>query len=171
MIEIHNKNELNSLKMELTRNTLQMYRFIIVIILVAVSINSAAQHEGSPRIESLFQVIINVDSMEKQVKFYRDVLGLTVVYPEDSRNIYKEPFVRFQTGGAFLTLHSGRSASKTIPNHRISFKVANLESVRLYLQRKKVTVGEIRNPAPSVYVLDCKDPEGNVFHMESTLRD
>lgn len=122
-------------------------------------------------IESLFQVIINVRDMGTQVRFYRDVLNLTTVYPKQSDDWGKEAFVRFETGGAFLVLHGGRQTRNAGQEPRISFRVGRLVLAREYLLRAGIEVSEIRNPAPRVYVVDGKDPEGNTFHLESDRGD
>lgn len=122
-------------------------------------------------ITSLFQVIQNVKSMEDQVRFYRDVLGLKVVYPAEIKDTASETFVRFETGGAYLVLHSGRKTDNAGQEPRLSFRVENLTQSREFLVRSGVEAGPLRNPAPNVYVVDCKDPEGNTFHLEADRLD
>lgn len=141
-------------------------RFALIIVFMMFSFQGFSQTEAL-KIESLFQIILNVRDMEKQVKFYRDVLGLNVVYPPQSENLHKETFVRFDTGGAALVLHAGRNTEQAGQEPRISFRVTRLQDSRNYLLKAKIVAGEIRNPAPGVFVVDCKDPEGNTFHLES----
>jgi predicted enzyme related to lactoylglutathione lyase len=144
---------------------------LLSIITLFSSLVSLGQTEKPIIIESLFQVILNVKDMERQVKFYKDVLGLKIIYPAESKNIHLENFVRFETGGANLVLHAGRQTKNAGQEPRISFRVSNLKAAREFMLKSKVSTGEIRNPAPGVYVLDCKDPEGNIFHLESFKSD
>jgi predicted enzyme related to lactoylglutathione lyase len=143
-------------------------KLLSTISLLVLSVLSEAQDKKPIVIESLFQVILNVMSMEDQVVFYRDVLGLKIIYPAQIKNISTENFVRFETGGANLVLHLGRESGNAGQEPRLSFKVTDLTSSRDFLISKRIIVGPIRNPAPNVFVIDCKDPEGNTFHLESS---
>jgi predicted enzyme related to lactoylglutathione lyase len=142
--------------------------FSILIFLVLFNPSNAQVQNDSMKIESLFQVIINVKNMETQVKFYRDVLGLKIIYPADTKNIYAETFVRFETGGAWLVLHGGRKTNNAGQEPRMSFRVKNIKAAREHILMKGYKAGDIRNPAPGVYVVDCKDPENNTFHLEAS---
>ncbi len=114
----------------------------------------------------LFQVILNVRDMATQLRFWRDVMGFPVVYPERSADLYKEPFVRLEAGGASLVLHSGRTTENQNQEPRLSFMTDALGETRARLLRLGVRLSVIRSPAPGVFVVDGRDPEGNVFHLE-----
>lgn len=117
---------------------------------------------------SLFQLIVNVRDMNAQVTFYRDVLGLSVVYPTDKSDYSRESFVRLQSDRIFLALHSGRQSTHNQDEPRMSFLSGDLVGMQKKLKQIGVDVADvIRTPAPGVRVLDARDPEGNAFHLES----
>lgn len=114
----------------------------------------------------LFEVIVYVRDMEAQVRFYRDVLGLSITWPDGLVDYSAEHWVAFDAGGVTLALHSGgESPSGTPP--RFGFKVDDIGTTRSQLIAHGVPCGEVRDPAPGVQVVDCKDPEGNGFFIES----
>lgn len=105
----------------------------------------------------LFEVVLTVDDMEAQTRFYREVLGLEV---EGQSGFW----TTFRTGACTLALHGGgRGEGDGV---RIVFKVDDVEAERRRLVAAGVELGEIRSPANGVLVLDCRDPEGNPFHLE-----
>ena len=125
---------------------------------------------GNAGIDGLLQVILNVHDMNRQVAFYRDVLGLVMLYPGgvgEDFDFSNEYFVRFDTGSGWIALHAGRKQPNNGEEPRISFAARDLDAARGYLLGNGVSVGEIRSPAPGVQVLDARDPEGNVFHLET----
>lgn len=125
--------------------------------------------QNSAPIGSLFQVILNVRDMERQVQFYRDTLGFRVVLPEGKSDFAKETFVRLQTGGADLALHAGRVSPPGKDEPRLSFMTKNIREARERLLQAGLTPSAIRTPAPGVLVVDCRDPEGNAFHLEARV--
>ena len=120
-------------------------------------------HHDSP---VLFQVILNVKDMQSSVDFYTNVLELQLSYPLDMDDYTNVPFVRLESGGMRLSLHRGRTDKNNGQEPRISFMVNDIKSWEEYLKKQNVSMGPIRSPYTGVYVLDCKDPEGNVFHIE-----
>ncbi|MEE8155371.1 MAG: VOC family protein [Phycisphaerales bacterium] len=129
--------------------------------------NNDAPGPESRSIGRLFQVIINVRDMDKQIAFYRDVMGFTIVYPLEVDDYSREDFVRFDTGGANLVLHKGRRNSNAGDEPRLSFMTDNIEAVRSRLVKAGIWIDVIRSPAPGVLVADARDPEGNAFHIEA----
>ncbi len=135
---------------------------------------SLSENEPTPtrddrRIGTLFQVIVNVRNMPGQVAFYRDVMGFPVVYPPTGRP-EDEDFVRFDTGGAYLVLHRGRTRPNAGDEPRLSFITPDIRATRRRLLGEGVAVAEIRSPASGVLVADARDPEGNAFHIEEHVR-
>ncbi len=116
----------------------------------------------------LMEVIVHVQDMNSQVAFYRDKLGLRVSYPMGTEDYSKEGWVTLETGRCVLALHDGgRVRLGESPSHRIVFRTEDIHAARNQLLRKGVQAGEIRSPAPEVQVFEARDPEGNVFSIES----
>ena len=118
---------------------------------------------------TLFQVIVNVKDMGAQIAFYRDLMGLPIVYPQGVDDYTTQEFVRFDTGGAYLVLHAGRSTDNVGDEPRLSFMTTDLHGFRERLLAEGIVADEIRSPAPGVLVVDARDPEGNAFHLESRV--
>lgn len=116
---------------------------------------------------SLCEIIIYVSDMDAQVRFYRDTLGLQIAYPSGLDDYADEHWVVFDTGECSLALHGGGSKEFGKDAPRFVFNVDDISCVRDALIARGVPVGEIRSPADGVEVVDCKDPEGNVFSIES----
>jgi catechol 2,3-dioxygenase-like lactoylglutathione lyase family enzyme len=114
----------------------------------------------------LFEVILYVRDMDVQVRFYRDVLSLRITWPDGLTDYSSEHWVAFDAGGVTLALHSGGETPAGTPP-RFGFKVEDIEEVRAHLLERNVVCSETRSPAPGVLVVDCKDPEGNGFFIES----
>jgi catechol 2,3-dioxygenase-like lactoylglutathione lyase family enzyme len=114
----------------------------------------------------LFEVILYVREMDAQVRFYREVLGLSITWPDGLADYSAEHWVAFDAGGVTLALHSGGEGPVGTPP-RFGFKVQDIELVLSELIGRAVPCSEVRSPAPGVLVCDCLDPEGNGFFIES----
>jgi catechol 2,3-dioxygenase-like lactoylglutathione lyase family enzyme len=114
---------------------------------------------------SLFEVIVYCRDMQAQVAFYREQLGLSITWPTGLADYSDEHWVSFATAGATLALHSGGEAPQGTPP-RFGFRVGNLAHCKEELTSRGVACGEIRQAAPGILVLDCRDPEGNGFFLE-----
>jgi predicted enzyme related to lactoylglutathione lyase len=117
---------------------------------------------------NLMEVILYVQDMQKQVKFYRDTLGLKVTYPQvaDYSNEY---WVEFDTGACTLALHGGGNGKIGEDAPRLVFKVEDINSARYELGERGVKLSEIREPTPNHFLCDATDPEGNHFSIEARL--
>ena len=115
----------------------------------------------------LHEIIVYVSDMDAQVRFYRDTLGLQIVHPTALDNYTDEYWVVFNTGECSLALHGGGSKQFGKDAPKFVFKVDDVSHVRKSLIASGVSVGEMRSPAAGVQVVDCKDPEGNVFSIET----
>ncbi len=116
----------------------------------------------------LMEVILHVKDMNAQVEFYRDKLGLRVTWPQRVSDYTKEGWVTFETGACVLALHGGgRTRHGESPSHRIVFRVDDIHRAREKLLNRGVSPGEIRSPAPEVFVFEGKDPEGNILSFEA----
>src|SRR5262245_13041338 len=109
----------------------------------------------------LIEVILYVQDMAAQVHFYRDILGLPVLEPAGAAELSQAYWVVLDGGGFRLVLHGGgqRRLGDDTPN--LGFRVADIRAAREHLLHHNVRVGEIRNPVPTSWVVDCHDPEGN----------
>ena len=109
----------------------------------------------------LIEVILYVQNMAEQVRFYRDILGLTVTEPTGVTDFRNEYWVVLDGGGFRLVLHGGgqRRLGEDTPN--LGFRVDDIQTAREHLINNGVQVGEIRSPVPTSWVIDCRDPEGN----------
>ena len=109
----------------------------------------------------LIEVILYVENMTEQVHFYRDILGLNITEPEGVTDFSNEFWVVLDGGGFRLVLHGGgqRRLGEDTPN--LGFRVTDIHAAREHLLKHGVRAGEIRNPVPTSWVIDCRDPEGN----------
>ncbi|MGE3315061.1 MAG: VOC family protein [Planctomycetaceae bacterium] len=116
-------------------------------------------------IGTLGEVILYVEDMPKQVRFYRDVLGLKVIDPADSDpgDAY---WVLLDCGACQLALHGGGERRFGEDAPKIVFMVDDIQAARDELVRKGVPAGDTFSPAPGVSVVNCTDPEGNKFSLE-----
>lgn len=115
---------------------------------------------------NVFKVILYVQDMDAQVRFYRDVLGLDVKFPqvEDYSN---EFWVEFNSGACSLVLHGGGQGRIGADTPKVAFSVDDINVVRSRLIERGAKMGDIRSPAPGVQVSDGFDPEGNPFSIDA----
>jgi catechol 2,3-dioxygenase-like lactoylglutathione lyase family enzyme len=117
-------------------------------------------------IRNLARTILFVQDMDAQVRFYRDVLGLTVKAPQGLADYRDEFWVELDTGQCTLTLHGGGQKRLGDDAPKLAFEVDDVEAARQHLLKHGVRVGEIRSPAPGVRVCDGFDPEGTPFSLD-----
>jgi predicted enzyme related to lactoylglutathione lyase len=118
-------------------------------------------------VNGLIEVILYVQDMGSQVAFYRDVMGLAVLYPTGLSEYDGEMWVTFNTGSCTLALHGGGKGRLGEDTPKIVFGVPDVEVARTQLHNMGVEMGDIRSAAPGVFVCDGVDPEGNTFSIES----
>jgi catechol 2,3-dioxygenase-like lactoylglutathione lyase family enzyme len=114
----------------------------------------------------LIEVILYVQNMDSQVCFYRDRLGLQVLYPQGLQDYSQEFWVTLESGACTLALHSGGAGKLGEDTPKIVFGVEEIETARQELLAGGVKLGEIRQAAPGVLACDGRDPEGNPFSIE-----
>lgn len=114
-------------------------------------------------VDSLIEVIVYVDDMDRLYEFYTDAFGLDVL-----EGAPEHGFVKLDVGGTALALHEGRDGDLSRYAPKLVFAVDDLEAVRDHLSEYAVDFGDVRNPAPDVYVLDARDPEGNRIAFEAS---
>lgn len=113
---------------------------------------------------SLSQMILFVSDMGGEVRFYRDVLGLEVRYPQGLADYSNEMWVEFDAGDCVLALHGG-SQCPPGDEHQIVFHVADLEQARLKMLDAGVEIGEIHLLEDNVAAAKGVDPEGHHFSI------
>jgi len=109
----------------------------------------------------LIEVIVYVKDMARQVGFYRDVLGQPVTEPRGVTDFSNEFWVVLDAGGFRLVLHGGGQGRLGPDTPNLGFRVADIHAARTHLLQHGVSVGEIRQPVPTSWVIDAVDPEGN----------
>jgi len=115
----------------------------------------------------LIEVILYVQDMNRQVSFYRDILGFAVKQPvgvKDFRDFYS---VELDTGSCVLILHAGRKSAPGEDSPKLVFRVKNIYGTRYDLIEQDVAMTEIHSSAAGIQQCDGKDPEGNAFVIES----
>lgn len=117
-------------------------------------------------VEGLIEVILYVEDMGKQVRFYRDLLGLPVRYPAGKADLSAEGWVTLGTGDCVLALHAGGKRRLGQDTPKIVLRVKDVHAARAALLERGVALGEVRTPAPGVRVCDGSDPEGHPFSIE-----
>ena len=113
---------------------------------------------------SISQMILFVGDMAGAVHFYRDVLGLTVSYPQGLTDYSNEMWVEFDGGACSLALHGG-SQEKPGSEHQIVFHVGNLEETRSAILEAGFEIGEIRLLEDGAPAAKGNGPEGHRFSI------
>jgi catechol 2,3-dioxygenase-like lactoylglutathione lyase family enzyme len=114
----------------------------------------------------LLHVIIYVQDMDAQVRFYRDMLGLDITFPQGLSSYKDEFWVEFETGTCSLVLHGGGQKRLGQGTPKLAFTVTDIDAARALLLERGVKMGDIRSPAPGVRVADGFDPEGSPFSID-----
>lgn len=117
--------------------------------------------------QGLLEVIVYVEDMAAMVAFYRDVLELTVTFPEAVADYAGEPWVTFDTGGCTFALHGGGQRHHGQDTAETVFLVDDVYAVRAALAARAVPMSEVVTAAPGILVCGGRDPEGNRFSVES----
>ena len=114
----------------------------------------------------LMEIILYVQDMDAQVRFYRDVLGLPVTYPSGLANYGQTSWVTFGTGACTLALHGGGQHNFGQDAPKFVFRVASIYAIRETLLARGVSLGDVFEAAPGTLVVNGLDPEGNKFSLE-----
>jgi predicted enzyme related to lactoylglutathione lyase len=115
----------------------------------------------------LSEVIVYVSDMSEAVDFYRDRLGLSVLYPSCA-DFSREMWVVLDTGPCKVCLHGGAAKGPRQYGAKPVFGVTDIHSARESLIAKGVKLSEVRSPAPGIFVCDSNDPFGNPFSIEAS---
>lgn len=115
----------------------------------------------------LIEIILYVRDMASQVSFYKEAFGLNVLYPSHIDDFSAESWVTLDTGQCILALHAGGQGRLGSDAPKIVFGVDDIQNAREHLLSLAVEIGEVRSPAPGVWVCDGKDPQGFPFSIEA----
>ncbi len=118
-------------------------------------------------IGNLFEIVLFVENMPAQVRFYRDVLGLELSAPLDTDAAEGQKWVTFKSGACTLALHAGGKRRFGGDAPQFYFLVDDIQAARAMLLDKGVAMSEIRHPNECSSFCSGQDPEGNCFGLES----
>ena len=112
------------------------------------------------------EIILYVQDMNSEVCFYRDVLGLTLNYPQGLKDYADEMWVTFDLGKTTLALHGGSDeAPDTL--HELVFRVENVARAREMIIAAGTQMGEIRELEDGSPIAEGRDPAGHRFSVRS----
>jgi len=121
-------------------------------------------------IGNLGELIIYVEDMSRQLRFYRDILGFRVLEPIEDAALSDAYWVLFDTGSCKLALHGGGKRQFGIDAPKFVFFVDDINAARERLVSAGNKVGDVRSPIDGVNVVDAFDPEGNAFSLEKRVK-
>ena len=115
----------------------------------------------------MIEVILYVADMDRSVRFYKDVLGVTPIAPQCDD--YSDEFwVVLNTGACKLCLHGGGKQDRGADAPKIVFHVDDIHASREALLTKGLSADPIFSPAEGILVCNSTDPDGNRFSLESS---
>ena len=123
---------------------------------------------GELHLDSIGQIHISVDDIDRAVAFYRDTLGMQLLFafPEQAMAF-------FDCGG--VRLYLGRAESDDFrSNPLIYYRVADIHAACATLKQRGVEFeGEPhvvhRTESQELWLAAFKDPEGNYVHLMSEI--
>jgi len=116
-------------------------------------------------IQSLSKIIVYVKDMNKQVSFYRDLLGLEVRELESFNDYSDHIWVEWETGECSLVFHFDPQKQLGKDRPKLAFKVADLGAAHQALTKQGVELSQINSRSGGIQVADGCDPEGNPFSI------
>jgi catechol 2,3-dioxygenase-like lactoylglutathione lyase family enzyme len=121
----------------------------------------------APNIQSVGQIAINVHDTNRAVEFYRDVLGLKLLFTAGQ--------LAFFDCGVRLMLSPPSSPEHNHPSSILYFKVADIQLAYMRLLQMDVkTEGEpalvAKMPDHDLWLVGFRDSEGNVMEFMSEVR-
>ena len=119
----------------------------------------------------LAMVILFARNMDKQVTFYRDVMGFRVTFPKRVKDFSKERWVEMETGGSRLALHPLTRGPVGRQTTELVFRVSDIAAARKTLAKRGLKLSRIRSPGPGIKICDGEDPEGNPICLDSVIGD
>jgi len=108
------------------------------------------------------EIILFVQDMNSEVRFYRDVLGLPLAYPQGLKDYSDEMWVEFDLGETTLAIHGG---AEDTPDtlHELVFYVENVARAREMIIAAGTQMDEIRELEDGSPTAEGRDPAGHRF--------
>jgi methylmalonyl-CoA/ethylmalonyl-CoA epimerase len=121
-----------------------------------------------PEIQKIGQIAINVHDTNRAVAFYRDILGLKLLFTAGQ-------LAFFDCGGVRLMLTPPSSKEFDHPSSILYFKVDDIQQAYAWLVSQKVkTEGEpnlvAKMPDHDLWLAGFRDSEGNVMEFMAEVR-
>lgn len=107
----------------------------------------------------LARVMVPMRDREKQLAFYRDVLGLPVKGSDSDPNV-----VELEAGPSSILLTKGLRSGDAECGARIVLHAEDVPGLREELELLGIKVGKLKEFGPHV-AFDGVDPEGNLFQI------
>jgi predicted enzyme related to lactoylglutathione lyase len=121
-------------------------------------VRMAAQEANS--MTSLYQVMLMVSDVDRMIRFYRDMVGLPVIFPKDEPDGGFSDWVVLDAKGTRLAIH-GTDEVEPGGTATLSFSVDDVEAVYLDLKNRGCYIELPMELGPGVFVSKAVDPEGN----------
>lgn len=112
------------------------------------------------------EIILYVQDMNSEVKFYRDVLGLLLKYPQGLEDYANEMWVEFNLGETTLALHGG-AHERPDTLHEVVFRVENVNRARDMIIAAGIHMEEVRDLEDGAPISEGVDPAGHRFAIRS----
>lgn len=119
-------------------------------------------------IKGVGHIILYVDDMATEVKFYRDVLGLQLI-SRDADDFSTEMWALLDAGNVRIALHGGGKAPHTSSTPKLVFEVDDIHRAHAQLVARGVNLSDIREEVPGILTASGKDPEGILFSIDQQL--
>lgn len=117
-------------------------------------------------IQGLTKAIIYVFDIDKQIHFYRDLLGLEVKSLKSIEGRSDKQWVEFETGECTLVLHGNLETQHGKDRPKLAFHVNDFETAYRTLTERGVKLSAVRSPSPNLKIAEGLDPEGNPFTID-----
>ena len=116
-------------------------------------------------IEKISPVTLNVAGMTNSVRFYRDVLGMDIIYGGEDG--YFSSLRKKDEKGPILNLEQGRSVTGW---GRLIFYVADVDAIWAYLQEKEFHPESPQDASWGERYFHMPDPDGHELSFARPLR-
>ena len=115
-----------------------------------------------------FQVILYVQDIESEVRFYRDVLGLTLRFQKGVRDYSDQMWVEFDAQTGILALHAGVNETPD-HTHEIVFLVEDIIQARDTIVAAGIKIDPVRILKDGAPIAEGRDPAGHRFAIRAAI--